>query len=121
MSVLKNKPAVGWGIFAVLVLLAAGVLWYSTRPAPGSVDALTQTITIRDAQTGDEWTVKRGKMEYELFLASNQGPLDPKTGIVNPKTGKPNGFPTDSSWDETIRRINEQRAAAEAARKLDKH
>lgn len=38
--------------------------------------------------------------------------LDPKVGITNPKTGKPSGFPTDNSWEETIRRINEERAAA---------
>ncbi len=64
---------------------------------------MTKEVTIRDRETGDEWTMTRGQMEKVLW--GRPSPLNPQEGLVNPKTGKPNGFPI-TQWEETIKRIN---------------
>lgn len=110
---MNERPWIGYTV--VVVLLVAGVfafLRFVNTADPRSVERLGQMVTVRDRDTGDEWTVNRGRMELALIQQSAKGPLDPKVGLTNPKTGKPSGFPTDNSWEETIKRINEERAAA---------
>jgi hypothetical protein len=49
-------------------------------------------------------------MEKELYL--RKYPVDPSQGLINPKTGKPNGFPVDA-WKETVSRVNTERKEVE--------
>lgn len=114
---MNNKPWIGYVLVAALG--AGAVLGYmrlSGSGDPNGVEQLTQIVTIRDSETGDEWKMSRGQMELELIQRSAKATLEARSGLINPKTGKPNGFPVDRSWDEAITRINAERAAANASR-----
>lgn len=104
---LKKQPMLGWILSAVLMLAAAFMLWrnFSSR---NEVTQLTQLVTIRCNETGDTWQVPRGVLEKQLI--QRPYPIDPSEGVVNPKTGKPTGFPIDD-WKLTIDRINAERQA----------
>ena len=93
---------VGWGFAAVLMIFAAGML-YMRFTTKTEVAQLTELVTLRDSETGDTWQLSRGVMEKELYM---HAPIDLNQGLINPKTGKPNGFPVDA-WKETVQRINE--------------
>jgi hypothetical protein len=108
---LQSKPWIGWAVAAVALLLAA-LVWY--RAGRGSLneytfDRLTEDVTIRDRETGEEWVMKRGRVEQILW--DRAGALDPNEGIPNPTTGKPTGFPK-SDWESTVERINRDRIEA---------
>lgn len=108
---INKKPWIGYLLVAVGV--GGGVFLYMRLNGsgdPDSVARLSETVTIRDSETGDEWKMRRGLMEKELIEESALGKLDTKMGLKNPKTGKATGFPIDSSWEATIQRINEERA-----------
>jgi ABC-type amino acid transport substrate-binding protein len=105
---LAEKPMLGWGIASVLLIAAAVLVWMRFASKDETAQ-LTQMVTIRCAETGDTWQVLRGIMEKELYL--RPAPVDPNQGLINPKTGKPTGFPIDQ-WKETVSRINQERAAA---------
>jgi hypothetical protein len=107
---MQQNPMVGWGFAAVLMLFAAGML-YMRLTAKTEVAQLTEMVTLRDAETGDTWQLPRGVMEKELYMRAP--PIDPNQGLVNPKTGKANGFPVDA-WKETVQRINEDVARNDA-------
>lgn len=110
----KANPIVAGGLVAIVAL--AGYVAWKQLAASGNAtlhDTLTQIVTIRDKETGDEWEMPRGRMEQMLW--DRPAPVNPNEGIVNPKTGKPNGFPI-SQWEETIKRINAERADMAAAR-----
>lgn len=104
---LQDRPMLGWGIAAALLLVAAAMV-YTRLSGESETEQLTEMVTIRCSETGDEWQVLRGVMEKELYLRSY--PLDPTQGLVNPKTGKPTGFPVDA-WKQTVDRINAERAS----------
>lgn len=108
---LNAKPWLGWGVAAVLAVIAGVVFVRSLRSGDTySVDRMTEEVTIKCAETGETWTMPRGRMEKELRLRS--GLLDASQGLTNPNTGRPTGFPFDAgSWDETIRRINAEKQA----------
>jgi len=76
-----------------------------------SVEYLSEDITIRCDETGEEWTMNRGRLERDLYTRS--GVLDPSIGIPNPTTGKTTGFPVDREleWDRVIARINAEKAS----------
>lgn len=107
---LERKPMLGWAVAAVIMLVAAAVLIRQVTRASETTQ-LTEIITIRCAETGDTWQLPRGVVEKELYLRPY--PLDPNQGLINPKTGKPTGFPIDA-WKETVTRINAERGADEA-------
>jgi hypothetical protein len=105
---LKSKPSLGWGLAGALVLVGAWV-WYRSLNAGSnitSVDRMAQEITIKDRETGEEWTIARGRME--LYLWERKLPIDPNEGLPNPKTGKLTGFPK-SEWESTVDRITSER------------
>ena len=103
---LQNNPMMGW-VLAALVMLFAAFMVYTRLNPRDETKQLTEMVTIRCSETGDTWKVQRGIMEKELWLRPY--PVDPNQGIVNPKTGKPTGFPVDA-WKETVEQINAQRA-----------
>lgn len=107
---LQNRPMLGWGVAALLMLFAAAML-YMRLGAKNETEQLTEMVTIRCSETGDTWQVLRGVMEKELYLRSY--PLDPNQGLMNPKTGKPTGFPVDA-WKQTVERINAERGSVGA-------
>lgn len=105
---LRSKPWAGWSVAAVL-LLVMGWVWYRGlygNSNPTSLERTTQEITIRDRETGEEWTMPRGRME--LYLWERPLPIDPNQGLPNPKTGKLTGFPK-SEWESTVDRIATER------------
>ena len=99
----------------VLVCVAVALAgWLLTRtflkdPPRESVEYLSQDVTIRCEETGDEWAMSRGVLERDLYL--RQGMIDPAQGIPNPNTGKPTGFPVnkEKEWNQVIERINAQK------------
>lgn len=114
---MNQRPWVGYAIVAALVGAGAFAFFRLGTGGGDDVARLSQRITIRDAQTGDEWTVLRADMELDLIQQSNRGVLDPSRGLVNEKTGKPNGFPVDGSWESTVARINQEREAVNQSRR----
>jgi hypothetical protein len=114
---INQKPWLGY--LAVAVLVVGGVFGYLLLTGyfdPNGPRRMSEVVTIRDAVTGDEWQMVRRKIEMELIQRSANEPLNSKVGLVNPKTGKPNGFPADGSWDGAIQRIQAKRDAASASR-----
>ena len=106
-ELMQNNPMLGWGVAALLTLGAAFML-FTRLTAKNETAQLTEMVTLRDSETGETWKVPRGVMEKELWLRAH--PLDPNMGMLNPKTGKPTGFPIDS-WKETVESINIERSA----------
>ena len=106
---LRQSPALGWGVAGVLLVVAVYLAYrsFGSGANPYSFDSRTEDIVIRDRETGEEWTMKRGRMEAMLW---ERGKIDPTVGIPNPKTGKPTGFPK-SDWESTIERIQRDQAA----------
>jgi len=86
--------------FLVLRQLGSGTNAYEP-------ERLTELVTIRCSETGEEWEMPRGRMEQLLW--DRPAPIDPKVGLVNPKTGKSTGFPV-SEWEATCIRINRDRS-----------
>ncbi len=107
---MQKSPMMGWAMAALLMLFAAFMLYTRLNPKD-ETRQLTEMVTIRCSETGETWKVQRGIMEKELWLRPY--PVDPNQGIVNPKTGKPTGFPVDA-WKETVEQINAQRGEGNA-------
>jgi hypothetical protein len=108
---LRKRPIIGMVAAAVLSAIAV-VLVMRVLLTQDRTERLGQDVIIKCIETGDEWTMNRGMMELELARMSATKNLDPSEGLINPKTGKPTGFPFNKSeWDELIQRINQQRQA----------
>src|SRR5688572_8394137 len=106
---LNSKPWLGWVIAGCFIVLSL-VLFFrlSGRGATYSVERMSETVTLKCVETGDEWEMTRGLMERQL--RSRGSSLDPSQGIINPKTGKPTGFPfSKSEWEETVARLNKEK------------
>ena len=107
---LREKPWLGWSLSGVLLVLA---VWLALRPAGGgnpyTFDRLTQNVVIKDRETGEEWTLRRGQMEQILWDRGSK--IDSNVGLPNPKTGTLTGFPK-SEWETTVERIKTDRAEA---------
>lgn len=104
---LNDNPAIGRTIAALLAVVTVVVLIRSqTNDAPDSVERRSQTVTIRDTETGDEWTMNRG--EFERLLLLQNGLIDPGAGVPSQfSEGRPVGVLVDTDeWQETVQRIN---------------
>jgi len=79
--------------------------------AQGTVEYLSGDLTITCTETGEEWTMSRGRLEMVLY--QRPGILDPAEGLPNPSTGTLTGFPEAKSkeWDQVIDRINSEKRA----------
>ena len=112
----SQKKQVVRVVLVGLIVVLGGVFFVRmiTGAEPGTAASLTQDLTIRCSETGDEWTLSRGKLEQALY--SRQGEIDVNEGLVNPETGKATGFPVNRKrdWDGTIDRIKEEKAALAA-------
>lgn len=103
----NTKTAAG---VLIIALLAGFLVLRQLRSGTNAYEPerLTELVTIRCSETGEEWEMPRGRMEQLLW--DRPAPIDPKIGLVNPKTGKPTGFPV-SEWEATCIRINRDRSA----------
>lgn len=107
---LLQKPAVGWSVAGVAILVALWFFWQGVF-GKGTYDLarMTEKVTIRFADTGDELVLTRGEFEEQLRRLGQD--LKADQGIVNPKTGKPTGIMIASKeWQETVNRLNQERA-----------
>jgi hypothetical protein len=105
----NSKPWLGWTLAAALLVLSI-VLYYrlSGKNDPYSVERMSEMVTIKCVETGDEWTMNRGMMEKTLRERGTV--LSPSEGLPNPKTGRLTGFPFNKSeWEATIARINQEK------------
>lgn len=106
-EILNEKPIIGRTI-AIASLLVAGflVVRTMTNKEPDSVARRSETVTIRDTETGDEWTMNRGQFERLLLL--HDGLIDENGGIPSQfSEGRPTGVLIDTNdWQETVSRIN---------------
>lgn len=111
---LNSKPWLGWVIAAVFLVISLTLYFgIGGRGGTYSVERLSEQVTIKCSETGEEWTMTRGVMERELRMRT--GTLDTAQGVINPKTGKPTGFPfKKSEWEETIARLNKEKQEIEA-------
>lgn len=106
---INKRPWLGWACAAALLGLSAYLFWrLSGGTDPYDPSRITEEVTIKFTDTGEEITMPRGRLERELRY--RQGKLDPTKGIVNPKTGQPTGFLfSKSDWESTISRLNEEK------------
>ncbi|MBL8887225.1 MAG: hypothetical protein JNK16_11225 [Phycisphaerales bacterium] len=107
---LLQKPAVGWSVAGLAILVALWFFWQGMF-AKGTYDLsrMTEKVTIRFADTGDEMVLTRGEFEEQLRRMGQD--LKADQGIVNPKTGKPTGILVAArDWQETVNRLNQERA-----------
>ncbi|MBY0112782.1 MAG: hypothetical protein K2Y21_08175 [Phycisphaerales bacterium] len=104
-----GKPAVGWTVAGLAIAVAAYLFFRSMfGSAAYDLSTLSQSVTVRFMDTGDEITLTRG--EFEKQLRAVKGTLTKDTGIINPKSGQPTGVLVASrEWEETIARINAER------------
>ena len=108
----KTRKALIVTLGVVAIMLGAELVYRSVEgAAPGTTSSLTKDVTIRDAETGAEWTMSRGRLEQALYQRS--GEINPEEGLSNPETGTPTGFPVNRSreWDEVIERISAEKRA----------
>jgi hypothetical protein len=106
---LLSKPAVGWSVAGIAILIA-GAMFFRSLFASSTYDlgTLSQEVTVRFMDTGDEIKLPRGEFEKQLRMVT--GNLTKDTGIPNPKTGKPTGvLVATREWEETVDRINAER------------
>lgn len=104
---LNENPNIGRAVALVAVGVAIYLAVQAGRSsAPDSVERRSQTVTIRDTETGDEWTMNRGQFERLLLLQN--GKIDPSGGIPSQfSEGRPVGILVDKAdWEETVSRIN---------------
>lgn len=113
---LKDSPWLGWAVAAGFLLLSVVIYTrLSADSGPYSTERMSQTVTIKCIETGEEWEMTRGLMEQQLRRRG--GELSEDEGLVNPSTGRPTGFPFDKDeWRKTVERINREKAAALEAR-----
>ena len=109
-TLLREKAYLGWTLAGLLLLLAVVLAFRAFRGTPSAYtfDRLTENVVIKDRETGEEWTMPRGRMEAILW--DRGGKIDPSVGLPNPTTGKLTGFPK-SEWEATVERIKADREA----------
>lgn len=109
---MNKKPWIGWAVAGVILLTSALFFWRSRGGNdPYSPDRITELVTIKFTDTGEEITMRRGRMELEL--RGRKGTLDSTTGITNPKTGAPTGFLYNKDdWEATCKRLNDENERA---------
>lgn len=113
---LNKHPAIGRTIAAVAVVAAVYLAFRSGRStAPDSLERRSETVTIRDTETGDEWTMNRGQFERLLLL--QDGLIDENGGIPSQfSDGRPTGVLVNKAeWQETVQRINDLKRERNAA------
>jgi len=106
-KIFNEKPIIGRTIAFVAVIGATYFIVRSgSNDAPDSVERRSEIVTIRDTETGDEWTMNRGQFERLLLL--QDGEIDPNGGIPSKfSDGRPTGILVDTrDWTETVNRIN---------------
>jgi hypothetical protein len=110
-ELLSNSPWIGWIVAAAFLGLSVVIyLRLSGSNDAYSVERMSEMVTIKCIETGDEWEMTRGLMEQQLRRRG--GTLTPTDGIMNPNTGRPTGFPFNKSeWERTIERINREKAS----------
>ncbi len=106
-EILNEKPVIGRSI--AFVAIAAAIFFAfraGSNSAPDSIERRSQTVTIRDTLTGDEWQMNRG--QFERLLLTQDGKISPDGGIPSQfSDGKPVGVLVDKNdWEETVNRIN---------------
>lgn len=108
---LNDKPWIGWCVAGVILVVA--VVVYFARSSNSSMEYgqeyMTQMVTVKFADTGEEMELPRGRFE-KMLRDSAGGELDATKGLINPKTNQPTGFLFNKSdWDKTVERINRER------------
>lgn len=107
---LSEKPVLKWLAFGGVTIVVLLIVFRTSILGGGgerpSISELRSDMTIRDAESGDTWTMTRADVERELFLRAHKGVLDTKIGLPNPKTGTLTGFPSED-WEDMVARIQE--------------
>ncbi|MEZ6243292.1 MAG: hypothetical protein R3B57_09635 [Phycisphaerales bacterium] len=72
-------------------------------------ERLSQDVTIRCMESGQEWTMNRG--QFEMLLLEQPGAIDAAKGIPSPYAdGRPTGVLVDKrDWQQTVDRINAEK------------
>lgn len=112
-GLLSDNPKVGWGVAAVCFTAAVAVLFVRLQGAgpADSVARLSQDVTLRCTETGEEWTMNRG--QFELSLLTYSGELSEDGMFPSPHAeGRLTAVLVDKAdWKETVERINAEKAA----------
>ncbi|HEX2839091.1 MAG TPA: hypothetical protein VHN77_13295 [Phycisphaerales bacterium] len=110
-DLLNKYPWLGWVIAALL--LGVSIWLYLARTSGADAydpESMKEMLTIRYTDTDEVERIPRGRLDQMLRRSGNS--IDPKQGIINPKTGKPTGFLVDEDeWTQMIERINQEKEA----------
>lgn len=103
---LRERPIVGWIVAAIAIAVAVYFAFFSApRNTMYAPDMMRQMVTIRFSDTEDTIEIPRGTLLRDMARGGKT--IDPTQGIINPKTGKPTGFPFDKGeWEAMVARIN---------------
>lgn len=112
---MAKYPWIGW--IVALLILAVAVWIYMRRSGASdtySVESMTEMVTIKYTDTGEEVQMPRGR--FEILLRDRQGLIDKTTGVINPATGAATGFLYNKSeWERTVDRLNNEKINAAKA------
>ena len=111
---IDKKPWLGWLVAGVLLVIAVFIyVRRSSNADPYSPERMTDMVTIKFTDTGDEIEMPRGRLDKEL---RGRPDFDPSKGVINPKTGAATGFPFDKKeWETWLGRIKQEKDEAKAA------
>lgn len=109
---LQDRPAIGYALVGIVVLVALTVAYMQVM-RPSESQELGQFITIKDSETGETWQFPLGAIERDLH--GRDLPINPKEGLPNPTTGKRTGFP-EKDWEKMIQRVLAERQQGMAER-----
>lgn len=109
-----SNGSIGWVVAGIAILLG---LWVFVRSLTArdtyDLAKLSERVTIRYSDTGDEESMTRGELEEKIRQLGRT--LKADEGLPNPKTGKPTGvLVATREWNETVQRLNAEREWAKS-------
>lgn len=106
-ELLNAKPWIAWTI--ALIAVGVAVLFYLRNSSGNEIDSvksLSEMVTVRCTETGQEWEMNRGRLVQMLMQQS--GPINVNQGIPSQfAEGRLTGVIVDkNAWEATVNYVN---------------
>lgn len=99
------------GVAAVALLAALALIVRSIGGGSNEVQAATREVVLECRETGETWTVLRGRIMNDLLGRGDI--IDQEVGLSSPHAdGAPVAFPqSERVWLDIVAQVNEERQA----------